>query len=841
MPSVVLLRKGRHGAVVRDALVQEGIGFVEIRPEDLGELGAGRYRNARVLILPAPLDAAGLAQLSPWRARGGATLLLGDGWPEELLVELLGVRELPHQVSGGHLWASSPGFVLPATAPDRPLQITGERRLHAVQVDDTKVLALASTHPSAVVTLDANRDGYIDDEWYFCGPSISRLSRGRALLEPLALPGLGSFAPQAAAAGDFTGDGFADDLLVASGETFALLHGGVWAEPQRAPAPIRHALSHPIGPGALWAVHLFVGDGSRHVSSFDGGRSFGPPSRFAPGGLPIASDFSYSFDYIDPQGARCTGIHVWSGGACYANLGGGFEPLPAIGDLGPRYMNANAVRPGLGFASDGDRSGLRNRITLLVGDNLYRLDPATGSYDYPRALHRTLEVAKTPLVVRRGRTIGFLFDFEETVKNLQQGRPERVAPEVRGRLRPDPGPAAGAGFAPVISSFDDWVDYTAWDLPQADLHERLLRQAIVDLLDAPLPRLWYWPGAARSIASISHDVEVTQPGEREAARSCTLDMARRCAAEGRRDTFFVLVAPAEESVLRNEDIAAIEQLGHRAALHFNAFRPTGFSPANLQAQAAALRAVGVEKVTGNRTHGLAWQGDLVPRALASEPEIFFDSTLGGGPGFSHCGSVLPYRIYDADGEAFPSFEEISHGLMDVADTRLYFSGLAPPGLLTMSVDDLFARARFLAERNDEAFHGVLDCLFHPSVVAGLVPPIGPFMDALAAHAGFLSKKGIPSMSLERVAAWWRLRRGLRVVDVAIPGAGELDFAIEVSEPIAAATIVLPLQWTDRTLATISSAGNALAWTAQMIDGTRMAMVVLPETRGRTELSARYRQ
>jgi hypothetical protein len=837
MPSVVLLREGTRGAVTRDALIQEGIGFVEIRPEDLGALGEGVYRNARVLILPAPLDGAGLAHLTRWRARGGATLLLGSDWPAELLLEL-GVRELPHVVSGGHLWASSADLVLPALAPDRPLQITGERRLHAVKANDTTTLALASAHPSAVVALDANRDGFADDEWYFCGPSISRLSRGRPAAEPLALPGLGEFAARAAAAGDFTGDGFADDLLVASGETFALRRGGLWAEPRRAPARIRHALSHP-GPGALWALHLFLGDGATYISSFDGGATFGPRSAFAPGGTPIASDFSYSFDFIDAGGARRAGLHVWSGDSFHANLGLGFEPVPSIADFGPRYLGVNTVRPSLGFCSDADHRGLRDRLTLVVGDNLYRLDPATGSFDYPRALHRQLDVAKTPLVVRRDKTIAFLFDFEDAVKSLQQGRAERVPKRLpRSGLPAGGAPRGGPELAPVISAFDDWIDYTAWDLPQADLHERLLRQAIVGLLNEPLPRLWYWPGAARSIASLSHDVETAVPGEPDEVRSCTLEIARRCAAAGRRDTFFVLDTPGE-SVLRSEDIAAIEQLGHHATVHFDTFGFADFSPANLRAQAARLRALGVAKVTGNRTHALAWSGDRVPRALASEPEIFFDSTFGGGPGFSHCGSALPYRLYDAHGEPFESFEEISHALMDVADAKLYFSGIAP-GLLPLTVEELFERARSLARRNHEAFHGVLDCSFHPAVVAGLVPPIAPFLEALSAHAEFLSKEGIPSLTLEQVAAWWRLRRGLAIVDVTMSSDGRLEFALEAREPVASPTIVLPVHWAGRSLAKISAARKALAWTPQLIDGAQVAMVVLPESRGRIEIAATYR-
>ena len=840
MPPVVLLRRGRLGAVVADALVQEGIAFVEIGAQDLGALAGGGYPDARVLVLPAPLDAAGLAHLERWRARGGATVLLGKGWPESALTDFLGVRELPHAVSGGHLWTSSAELSLPALAPGRPLQITGERSLHAAEVDGVEALALGSANPSAVVTLDANRDGFVDDEWYFCGPQVVKVSRGRASSSELVHPALGAFSVRAAAAGDFTGDGFADDLLVAAGDTFALLRGGAWEPPRRAPGRIRHVLSHP-GPSGLWTIHLFVGDGSVFHTSLDGGRTFGPARDFAPGGVRTPSDFSYSFDFVDAQGARRSGSHVWSGGVFYTDLGLGFESVPSAFELGPTYMRASAVRPGLGLCSDEDRRGLRDRLTLVVGDNLHRLDPATGTFDYPRALHDMAAVPTAPLVVRRGSTIGFLFDFEGTVEMLQQGRPDGAPLNIP---RHGPRPAAvqdpASAAPPIISAFDDWVDYTLWDLPQADLHERLLRQAIVALLSVPLPRVWYWPGGARSVASISHDVEGARPGDAELVRTCTLELSRRAAAAGRRSTFFLLVAP-EVSALREADVAEIAALGHCVTLHFNAFVPGGVSRSNLRIQAERLRALGVPKVTGNRMHGLSWPGSRVPRALAAEPELFFDSTLGGGPGFSHCGSVLPFRVYDAFGEPFSSFEEIGHALMDVADAQFYFDGLAPPGHLVMSVDDLMDRARSLVRRNDEALYGVLDCSFHPVVVAGGVPPIQPFVEAVADYAAFLSGAGIASMTLEEVAAWWRLRRGLRIVDVATPRAGRLDFAIEAESAVASASILVPAAWAGRRLSKISTAGKELAWSPRVLDGEEVAIAVLDVAAGRAELSAEYKK
>src|SRR5262249_21424461 len=135
----------------------------------------------------------------------------------------------------------------------------------------------------------------------------------------------------------------------------------------------------------------------------------------------------------------------------------------------------------------------------------YARDPISGGFNYPQQFHKLYSegpAGRHPLVVNRGRATAVLYDIERTVYQLQQG------------LDHDPNLAVIMAqglttFSPVINAFDDWIDYTQLDLPQADLHERLLRIMTTSLLTTPMPRLWYWPNEIRSVSSLSHDVEIS--------------------------------------------------------------------------------------------------------------------------------------------------------------------------------------------------------------------------------------------------------------------------------------------------------------------------------------------
>jgi hypothetical protein len=816
---------GRSGGILTEALVQEGISFIDLPVTEVSRLWNGQLPSTRVAVLGAVPSPDDKLQLAGWVNQGGGLVLMNcDLWPAEELAQLFGLERTLELTEGGYLWPSSPEFSFPAVA-NEALQIVGPRYLYRVNRAATQVLAEGSSHPTAVVAFDANRDGFSDDEWFWNGQFLCRYARGRAISEDFILPGLGPCTPTAAAAGDFTSDGLRDNLWIARGNVYAIMRGGLWTDVVQLPHNIRHILAYETG-GPFTTVSLFLDDGSLFVTSTDGGRTFSPVQVFAPGGIPVVTDFGYSYETVDDYGLRRVVLNLWSQGAFYTNTGAGWSDLATLPDLGPKYLLANVMSPTLGYASDANRVGLRNQISLLINSNVYARDPVTNGFNYPQQFHKLYKVGRQPLVVRSGRVVGFLYDFESTVLRLQQGADSD--PSVATQLVQISQTGAPVVFSPVINMFDNFIDYCQLDLPQADLHERLLRQIVTAVGEVPLPRVWYLPNGYRSVASLSHDIETAGPNQQTAVELHTLRIGEIAATHQRNDTFFSLMTD-DLGVMSPADFQQLQNQGHHVTVHFDSIGSTDFTPANFQRQSNLMKEYGITPVTGSRSHGLSWVKDYVAQAIATQPETVYDSTFGGGPGYSHCGSVLPYRLYSPVGQAYESFHEISHGLMDISDSKFFFSSLAPAGQLALQLDDLFFRARDMAKKNHDAYYGIFDSLFHPVVVAGLVEPIPEFMDEFEAFASFLNQEGIPSMTLVEVAEWWALRRGLRVGNINWnANTSTLQFTLAATTPVNNATVVIPAQYQNKLLTAVQDqSGTAQNFTIDLLDGQNHGIVVFP--------------
>ncbi|MBI3280201.1 MAG: hypothetical protein HYZ57_10205 [Acidobacteria bacterium] len=837
-PVAVFQIPGRSGGILVEALSQEGIACLDLPLPQLDALFAGQYPGVRLAVVASAPGDAQRAALKRWVDQGGAAILMNsDTWPAAELAAWFGLQQTLEDTDGGYLWPSSPALAFPALA-NQQLQISGRRMLYRLPPGISQTLAQGSSHPSAAIAFDANRDGFSDDEWFWVGQSLCRFARGRSLIEDSVLPGVGFVTPTTATTGDFTGDGFKDNLLIARGPYYAILKNGVWAAAGQMPANIRHALSFDAGT-PIWPINLFLEDGSLYTVSLDGGVTWGPLQVFAPDGVtPVPTDFGYSYEAFDDYGYRRTVLNLWSQGAFYTNFGSGWTPVATLPDLGPKYLVANVLRPTLGYASDSGRTGIRDQISLLVGSNVYARDPATNTFNYPQQYHKLYKSGRHPLIVRNGRAVAFLYDFETTVLRLQQGMD--VDPAIAVQLVQISTLGQPLVFSPVINAFDDWIDYTQLDLPQADLHERILRQLVTSLVDTPVPRVWYLPNGYHSVASLSHDIETAGPNQRTTVEIASMTLAETASKYNRRDTFFVLMTSGDAGLMSAADLAALAQAGHHVTIHFDSLGSTDFTPANLQLQANALRTYGVNAIQGNRSHGLSWVKDYLAQAMAAMPEIIYDSTFGGGPGYSHCGSVLPYRIYSAAGPAFESFLEISHGLMDISDTKFFYSGTVPEGQLALQLDDLFTRARDMATSNHDLFYGVFDCLFHPVVVAGLTPPIAEFLDMFDEYASFLDAQQIPTMTLLEVAEWWVKRRAVQVLGLRWDQGGQLQFAVRALQPVDQLTLVLAADFAGKTLQNLSDAqGNPVDFRVEMLDGQNHGVIVLPRIEQTLQLVATF--
>ena len=836
-PAVVVFQPGgRVGGVVSEALSQEGISFLEQPIEQIAEILSRETGPRLAIVIGAPASPLARNRLRQWVDEGGSAVLLWcDQWPSPELRDWFGVEREPEDVEGGYLWPAAE-LAIPSLTSEC-LQLVGRRFLYSLRPDSpARVLGLGASHPTAAIAFDANGDGFSDDEWFWAGQDLYRYARGRTLIAPFSAPGLGRLTPSAVGSGDFTGDGLRNNLMVARNNAYAFLREGQWREGGVLPGRIRHILTWNPGSG-IWPIQAFLDDGSVFVSSNDGGRTWTPLQAFAPEGQAVPTDFGYSYEYLDDGGTLRVALNLFAQGAFFSNFGAGWVTPPVLPDLGPKYLFANIIAPTVGYASDAGRTGLRNQISLLVHSNVYARDPASGGFNYPQQFHKLYQegpAGRHPLIVNRGRATAVLYDFEQTVYQLQQGLthdPSLAVVMARGSTT----------FSPIINFFDDWIDYTQLDLPQADMHERLLRVMITSVLPSPIPRLWYFPNEIRSVSNLSHDVEIADADQNAQVAAATMRIGEVSTSNRRKDTFFVLMTGSDVTTMSAADLAKLRNDGHDVTIHFDTFSSTDFTAANFRAQSELLRQRGIPRISGSRNHGLSYVKDFLGSALSSQPETIYDSTMGGGPGYSHCGSVLPYRLYSLAGPIFESFDEISHGLMDIADGEFYFSGLSPDPRVKMvlPLDDLFERARRMARRNHRDFYGCFDCLFHPVVVAGLTPPIPEFMASYAAFAEFLANEGIPTMTFVELIDWWRARRGIRVL-FRTWDRRTLRFTLSGSGPIDGVTFVLPARFDGMALQSVTSAAGApLAVHSAVLDGLDWGMVTLAQLSGSQDLAAAY--
>lgn len=99
--------------------------------------------------------------------------------------------------------------------------------------------------------------------------------------------------------------------------------------------------------------------------------------------------------------------------------------------------------------------------------------------------------------VGQGRAVVWAFDLARSVALTRQGNPA-WANQVR---------ASDDGFIRAQDMFPGWVDVERLEIPQTDEQMRLMSRLITDLLAevAPLPRLWYFPGAAQAMLIATGD------------------------------------------------------------------------------------------------------------------------------------------------------------------------------------------------------------------------------------------------------------------------------------------------------------------------------------------------
>ncbi|MEV5967099.1 hypothetical protein AB0L70_35340 [Kribbella sp. NPDC051952] len=257
--------------------------------------------------------------------------------------------------------------------------------------------------------------------------------------------------------------------------------------------------------------------------------------------------------------------------------------------------------------------------------------------------------AVTRLDVARGQVVVFHYDLPRAVARLRHGDPDRVG-------------SRSLGFLPYRQAdlLEGHVDRSCWHLPQAEIHGRLLVNAITAVSTAPVPRWWYYPDAAMTTL-------VIQDSDDDWSTKEQFDQILASADEFEfHDTFYLMLGN-RPTVLTDSDVADLRASGHSFGIHHDALEDwaEGEDQELVIEQIVRRDVAEFERRFGrrplvNRNHCLVWQGYVDLARLWSELGVRMDfNAQGMGDAWLNYtnGSSRPLRYVDLDGTVIDTYQQ----------------------------------------------------------------------------------------------------------------------------------------------------------------------------------------
>jgi len=467
------------------------------------------------------------------------------------------------------------------------------------------------------------------------------------------------------------------------------------------------------------------------------------------------------------------------------------------------------------------------------------------------------DAAGNPLIATyrfgQGRSAIWAFDLPRSIALTRQGNPAWV-----GEERDDlPGLRAADLFV-------GWIDLERIGVPQADEQQRLLLNMLQQLSETgpPLPRLWYFPGAAPAVLVATGDAH----GSRARHVEQVLGQVERYGGSmsiyytppaagvlgrmARKARWTASELPAVGGLLGSADplptpahLATWRERGHEFGMHpyveqgleqgynmyWNEFLKYGYGPLPPTVRTHRILWGGwVENARVQARYGLRMNLDHYHiGAAVRRPDG--SSTWG-----YLSGSGLPMRFVGEDGALLGVYQQPTH-LVDEHMLNVFDSGH------DLGLDGAQAAAITTAQiaecvRRYPAALG-LQCHIDPFLLGGAkAEQVGRWLDTTLA---FAAASGVPALSAERWLAFTEARAAAQVERLRWDSARR-TLAVELLLPAdapAGLTLLLPLAHAGATLREIRSAGQPIAWREQRLAGRSNAAAAL--TPGRQTIEAEY--
>jgi len=452
----------------------------------------------------------------------------------------------------------------------------------------------------------------------------------------------------------------------------------------------------------------------------------------------------------------------------------------------------------------GPGAGLQN-LTLPfrgVADH-YDLDGATSIAELYTT--RTLSAGR-PVVARQARTAAWAFDLARSTAYTRQGDPTLAG--VDRDLLPDP---------PLVRTND--VFYQAIDvervaIPHADVQQRLFVRVIAELLaDAtPLPRLWYFPGASRTMLIPTGDSHT----------GATAPFAALIAAVENVGARISLYLARDLPQFTDNPFATWLANGHEVGMH-PYFAADGFEGNFVQGYDVAeawFQSLPLTPSATSRHHSIEWGGWVDPVSVMAARGIRMDlSYYSWGPALANPdvtsqahgylnGSGLPMRFVTASGQVLSVYQQYT-ALVD--EQLLNVSGSYSENL---STNDALAVSRQLIDASQAGGYSAIATQFHVDYYQ--FGHVQPWVDGTLAYA---AGQQIPMWTAQRWLSYTEDRAATAVSDVTwTPGTGVLTFSVAVPDGGEPQTVTLPTTFAGRTLSNLTLDGATVAPSLVMVNG-----------------------
>ena len=415
-----------------------------------------------------------------------------------------------------------------------------------------------------------------------------------------------------------------------------------------------------------------------------------------------------------------------------------------------------------------------------------------------------------------GRAAAFTYDLARSVVLMRQGNPANANVDVDGdgvfRTRD----------LYLSADGNHWVDRTRLPIVQADeqqrLFARLVRQAVEQV--RPLPRLWYFPGTARTLLIATSDSHANPASYHVELQNAVADYG------GTLTTYLSIGAPD------NATIQSWRAQGHEFGMHPYVYRADPFPPFNVENIVEGYYVANYwfentytsPKSRTVRAHDIGWLGWTDAAELGLQYNINLNLDLftvgrwlqlpdGSWPHGYMNGSGQPMRMVRADGVILNYYQQA----MPLIDIQLLCQ-LAYEGLNNTTA---MAVSRELIDNSQAGGYSAIGAFFQVDCVQyGTTPWV---RDTLA----YAQSVGAPIWNADRFLAFTETRYDSEYTDIVWNGAtSTLTFNLIAPASGFDLSTIIPASYNGSGLSSVLVDGSPVAFSVQPIKGRNEAFVTV---------------